>query len=372
MSATEVPAVNQTESAPVAEEQEVSLQERLNAATEEEYKTWERTGEFPAIKPKSAEPPPKTETPAVSKEPSTTETGATTPPEKVETAPATETGKPQKKRNGDARILQLLDERKKEREEFETRLKEIENRIPKPAEVSAKPDSHSAAEPGKEIKASDAEPELGGINSKTGKPYQTVGEWQKDHSAWLRAQVLAEVEGKLTKSDQQRAQTEEQRKADEGLSAKFEVGRKKYADFNEVAGNPKLMLPPGSPTDLYIRNSENAAEVAYYVGQHPELMEKFYRFVPGKDGALGVFYNAIAPELQMMELARIEARLTLPKTETPGPKPPVPTKQLPPPPTVLTGKTSAVGDAVEDALHKKSFADYEKAANAAERKARRV
>ena len=269
-------AVNAVElSAPAAEE-EVSLQERLNNATEEEYTTWVNTGDMPPIKPKiektEAPAPPKTETPAASKEtetPTAAEVDATKPSPKTETAAAPVAAKPQKKRDGDARILQLLEERKQEREEWAKRLEELEKRIPTAAEPSAKSESSSAAE----IKADDPEPELGGVNKKTGKPYATVAEWQREHTAWLRAQMSAEFEGKLTKSEQQRQQAEQDRILNEGLAQRLEPGRTKYPDFEQVAFSPELFLPRGSTADLFIRSSDNAAEVLYYLGQHPEVLK---------------------------------------------------------------------------------------------------
>lgn len=366
------PAVVPAAPAAATEEKEVSMQERLNAATPEEYKTWEQGGEFPPIKPKSETAPPKTETPAASTESSATELDETTPPTKVETEPATEPGKPQKKRSGDARILQLLDERKKDRETFEARLKEIESRIVKPAEPSAKSESSSAADGKTEVKASD-EPKLDEPNPKTGKPYQTIAEWQKDHTAWLEAKILAQVEGRFTKSEAQRTQAEQERVLNEGMNAKLEVGRTKYPDFKTVAENPDLYIPRGSATDTFLRTSENAAEVLYYLGQHSEVLEGFYREPSGQDRKKGAYENTIHPQLQFLELAKIEARLMAAPVTTVTPKPSaqVP-KPLPPPPTVLSAKGSAAGDAVEEALSKKSFADYEKAANASERKARRA
>lgn len=358
-----------------AVEQEVSLQERLNAATPEEYKTWERTGDIPPVKPKAAEPPPKAETPAVSKESSAAAPGESKPPEKVETAPATEPGKPQKKRTGDARILQLLDERKQRDEEWQRRFDELAAKIPKSAEPSAKTDSQPAA--GKTDAAKQARPKLGDNDPKTGKPFASMDAWQDAVEEWHDARVNGQLDERLTKSEQQRAQTEQQRTRDETIAAKLLPGKDKYPDFEAVAFNPDLVLPIGSAADEYIRNSAHAYDVLYYLGQHPEILKGFYRYVPGKDdrpGKLtGVFDQLIHPSLQMMELAKIEARLMA--------TPPVPaslkpsaqvTKPLPPPPTVLSTHGSPSGDAAEEALKKKDFSAWEAAENLRERKARRA
>lgn len=381
MSTTAVTPAAPAAATEVTETPEVSLQERLNAATEEEYKTWERTGDIPPVKPKSDTTPPKTETSAASTEkaPSAAAPGESTPPVATETAAAPETARPQKKRNADARIQQLLEERKEEREKWEARLKEIEGRIPKPAEASAstKTDSQSAAGDGKtEAKATAAEPELGGINPKTGKPFQTIAEWQKEHTAWLREQMLSEVKGELTKTEQQRQHAENERKLNEELSIRLEPARKKYADFTQITGNEDLLIPRGSAADLYIRQSENPGEVLYYLGQHPDILASFLRETTAKDAKFRTFENVVHPQLQFLELAKLEARLMatpVPAAAAPvASKPSAPPRPLPAPPTVLAANTSAAGDAVEEALKKKSYADYEKAANASERKARRA
>lgn len=375
---TETPAAELTTPA-VVEEKEVSLQERLNEATPDEYKNWVKTGDIPPVKPKS-EPPPTTETSAVSKESSATE--------KVETATVPETAKPQKKRDVDGRVAQLLKERKEADERWEARFKDLEGRL-KPAEPSAKSESSSAADTKTETKASDKEPELYvtdatgqqviGINPKTGKPFQTIAEWQKEHSAWLRAQITAEVDGKFTHTEKERQEKARIAKENESLASKLVVGKDKYADFEKVAFNPDLVLPNGSAADIFIRQSEQAADLLYYLGQHPEVLQGFYRYIPGKDdkpGALtGVFEQLIHPNLQMMELARIEARLAAGSTQ-PTPKSPVQTKVLPPPPTVLSANSSPAGDPVDEAIKIKDpqqrFAAYEAAMKSSERKARRA
>lgn len=374
---TETPAVTLAESAsaPAVEEQEVTLQERLNNATEEEYKIWERGGDFPPVKPKSVEPPPKTEAPAASKETSAVAAGESKPPVTTETAAAPEAAKPQKKRDIDGRVAQLLKERKEAEEKWEARFDELSRQIQKPQESGVQTASPAVAEPGKPepIKATDPEPELGGVNPQTGKPYATVADWQKTHTAWMRANLMAEVKGELTKTEQQRTEREQERVLNEGLSAKFEPGRAKYADFDQVVGNPRLFLPRGSTADIFIRNSEHAAEVVYHLGQHPEILQSFYRDPTGKEGMTGSYENAIHPTLQAIELAKIEARLTAPAPVTPTPKPSVQViKPLPPPPTVLSAKNSAAGDPIEEAVRNKNFADFEKAANESERRGRRA
>ncbi len=399
---TEIPAVIAAESASATEpteSQEVSLQERLNNATEEEYKTWERTGDIPPVKPKAKteEPPPKTETPAasnavateVAKEPSAAAAGEPKLPAKAETAAVPEPARPQqKKRSGDARIQQLLDERKQRDEQWQARIDEIERRLPKPAESDVKTASSAAAEPGKT--QAKARPKLADTDPKTGKPFASIDAWSDAVDEWYDQRLEAKLTERLAQSEQHRTFEEQERKAQQELAPKWKPGIDKYPDFAAVAGNPDLLLPRFGAADIFLRNSENAAEVLYYLGQHPEILQRFYRYTPGpndrkaKDGQPGLltgkWENLVDPVLQTIELTKIETALTGAASATaaaivppPAQKPPAaPHKPLPPPPTVLSAHGSASGDPIEEAVKNKSFADYEKAANAAERKARRA
>jgi hypothetical protein len=387
------PAVNAAESAPATETTEVSLQERLNNATEEEYKTWVDTGDIPPVKPKAKieETPTKTETPAVSKEEkeqkesSADNAGATTPPAKTEIAAVPEPATRLKKRTGDARVQQLLDERKERDREWQAKLDDIEKRLPKSAEVSAQPGSRPAAEAAKTLVK--ARPKLADNDPKTGKPFASIDAWSDAVDEWHEQRFDAKLTERIGQSEQQRQFAEQEQRANQELAAKWEPGQKKYADFNKVAGNPDLLLPRFGAADLFLRKSDNAAEVMYYLGQHPELLESFYRYTPGpndkkpKDGQPGLltgkWENLVDPVIQTIELAKIEARLmsatpAAAAAASPKTTPSAPTKPLPPPPTVLAANGSVAGDPVEEAIKNKSYADYEKAANAAERRGRRA
>lgn len=362
--------------ATAAVEQEVSLQERLNAATPEEYTTWERTGDIPPVKPKTSEAPPKPaeSAPAQSSEP-TKDTKAkpdASPAPKGETAAASPAAIPQKTETKSEKRWRELSEKfgnlQREHEE-------LKRQSAKPAaETSDKPASQPAAEVKTEKRA---KPKLTDNDPKTGKPFASLDAWSDAVDEWHDERFKSTLDERLAAETQSRTQSEQQRVRNEAMAAKLMPGKDKYPDFEKVAFNPDLTLPLGSPADEFLRSSDHAADLLYYLGQHPEILNGFYRYVPGKDdkpGKLtGVFEQLVHPLMQVAELARIEARLTaapaapvVPKPSASAPKP------LPPPPTVLSTQSSAAGDPVEEAINKKSFADYEKAANAAERKARRA
>lgn len=347
---TETPAVIETESAPVVEAvEETSLQERLNSATEDEYRKWETTGEFPAIKPKSEAPPTKEEAPAASKEPSAAEAGEKNPPVKVETAATTEVATPQKKRNGDSRILQLLEENKRDREAAAARIAELEARLPKPAEPDVK--AAPSAPTGKRPK-----PQAADLDA-AGKPkYKTMEE------VWDAREVWNEENRK--EADQQRVQAEQEQLLERELTTRLKPAAEKHADFVEVTTNPNLIIPKGSAVDLFLRNSDDPGELLYHLAKNPQILESFYNY----DFKTHEWGNKVNPIRQVKELTALESSLTAAPAP---PKPSAPTKTLPPPPTVLSSHGAPSGDPVDEAVKKKSYADYEKAANDAERKARR-
>jgi hypothetical protein len=347
------------ESAPASETPEVSVQERLDHATSGELDTWRKTGDIPAVKIKTPEAELKIEAkPDVP------------PPSKSEPAAASPAAPPQKPESrSDRRYREITQENRDLRE----RLDAIERKTSQPAEEKrgTKPESQTAAEV--KTSATDKEPELGDVNPKTGKPFATIAEWQKEHTAWLRAQILGEVKGEFTKANQQSQQEREQQRRDEDIATKLLSGKEKYPDFDKVAFGPDLLIPRTSPADEFIRASDHAADLLYYLGQHPEVLKGFYRYVPGKDdvaardgqpGRLtGVFDQLVTPFQQIATLARIEAGLNAapaPKKEQAlPPANPAPPK-LPPPAPELGGRHATVGDDAEKALARGDFATWKR------------
>ncbi len=364
-------AVNPTESAPVTEvveTQEVSLQQRLNEATPEEYSHWEKTGDIPAIKPPkevAAPEPAKKETKSEISEPKTEISAPSTKADSASPATAQKPHRGKTKEDTARRFQELLEDNKG----LKHRLEEIERKSA-PA-VSETP----ASQPEKKAEGR-AEPKLDDKDAATGKPkYDSLEAYLADVRKWDREQILAEVDGRTSKAEQIRAQAEhgraiaeQQKILGEGLNAKFNKTREKYADFDEVALNKDLVIPAGSIVDVFLLDSEHAGEVAYYLGRHPEVLDSFYS---DYDLKTGKFTNKINPMRQHRQLLEIERQLTSAPVAV-SKSASAPSKPLPPPPTVLSAKSSAEGDPMEEAIRKKSFADYEKAANASERKARRA
>ena len=318
-------AVNQTDSAS-------AIDFEMPAPGTEGYDEWRKSGKLPDGKPvEHEEVTPKVqeeEIESLEEEPES----ATGKPAVTRAVPAA--AKPQgKKKTGDERIQELANRNR----ELLERLERLE-RAPQP---SAEPKREAAAsQPAAETKK--AKPKLGDNDTKTGKPFTSLEAWSDAVDQWNEERLNTVLEERLTKAEQAHSQADQKRRADEDLGSKLIVGREKYDDFDKVAFNPELTIPIGSPVDIFVRNSENSAELLYHLGKHPEILNKFYHYVPGKDdrpGKLtGVFEQLVHPTLQMMEMAKIEARLAR-DSETPVKQPSAkPITQAPRPPHQVSGK----------------------------------
>ena len=283
------------------------------------YDEFRKSGKIPEAKP--------AETEAIEhKEPESSEAAESATAKPVVTRPESATGTPQGKKDAASRLKEVLEDRKRDRE----LIRQLTEKLSAPASV--KPTSQPTSE--LEKKDAKAKPKLGDNDPKTGKPFTSLEAWSDAVDEWNTERFNQELETRLSKAEQTHQQTAQQQRANEELGAKLAVGKTKYPDFEKVAFNPELTIPVGSAVDVFVRNSDNAAEIMYYLGQHPDILNSFYRYEPGKDdmpGKLtGMFHQLIHPTLQMMELAKIEARLaaevapvkTPARTITQAPRPP--------------------------------------------------
>jgi len=143
-----------------------------------------------------------------------------------------------------------------------------------------------------------------------------------------------------------------------------ESAAKKYEDFDEVTQNPDLPFVPGSPMAHAILNREDGAELAYYLGKHPEEANKIARMVipgqvfpPGSPQAGLPMWDFMG---QALELGKIITKLdltpaTVPDTPVPSSNvlaapettpetpsvPSAPISSLPEPPTPIRGGQAA-------------------------------
>lgn len=387
-----------TIAAPVAapatpEVQEISIQDRLDHGTAKELDTWRKTGDIPEAKVKPAETsvaaPPKPEAPAapieiVDKD-QDDEISVPDPevPAKVEAAPAPEAGRSQKKITAEARLKEVLADRKKDRELLRELTEKLARTPPsvmppsQPAAEEAKPVAVKAPEASVEPKFDDKGPD--------GKPlYPLWGDFQSAWSKWVRTEAVREAKAAASEHTTQTQKTQQAAQAEQVIrdnwQGKVVKARASHADFDDVAfpkdadGNQALHIPQGSIGDAFVLDSEYGAEVMYYLGSHLEEAQRIFAYNTDAKGQITGY--KMNPLQQARELYKIEAQLAIPVTakppvaEVPPSVPQAPPK-LPPPPTELSARRSAPVDEAEAALARGDTAGYMRVVNAREIKARK-
>lgn len=225
-----------------------------------------------------------------------------------------------------------------------------------------KQDSQPAAEAKPESRP---EPKMDDVDPKTGKTkYQTYEDFQRDQRKWDREEALREFQETSAKTTKEKEVQQHFEAVGKELAKKFTPVRAKYADFDAVALNPDLVMPMGSVTDLFIQDSDHAGEVAYHLGQHPEILEGFYG---NFDKQTGKFINLVSPQQQFRKLMAIEAEVSGSSEKREAQTPPVkPVTQAPRPPNQVSGKGTVAKDAVEQAVEDQDQETYMREANARE------
>lgn len=100
----------------------------------------------------------------------------------------------------------------------------------------------------------------------------------EDYAGYTRA--VARHEGRIAaREEYEKARAAEKQTAlEEQMNEKFAVGRKKYADFDEVALS--AVIPYNDHMQNVVLESEHTAELAYFLGQHLEEAERIARLPP--------------------------------------------------------------------------------------------
>ena len=106
----------------------------------------------------------------------------------------------------------------------------------------------------------------------TGRPeeknFETYEQYLEALAVWSSGQKFAELKAKEAE-DQQKLEV---KKVFDAYAAKTEEARKAHDDFDEVVGRDDIKIP--QVVQLAIIQLDNGPEVAYHLGQHPELCEK--------------------------------------------------------------------------------------------------
>jgi hypothetical protein len=223
-------------------------------------------------------------------------------------------------------------------------------------------DAQQTSQPAADAKTG-AKPKIDDVDPKTGKAkYASYGEYEDAKDQWLSDEAVRKFQETSAKTEQQRAREQSERAIGEKMVKKFEGTRAKYADFDQVALNPDLIIPMGSVTDAFLLDSDHAGEVAYHLGQHPEILQGFYG---DHDLKTGRFTNKVTPQRQFRALMDIEAKFAgavVDKTSSSA----KPISQAARPPHQVSGTGTVGKDAVEQALEDGDFESYQKAQNAKE------
>ncbi len=218
-----------------------------------------------------------------------------------------------------------------------------------------------------------AKPKIDDKDEKTGQPkFKTYAEYEDAKDEWLRKETLREFSETSARSAQEtQAQQQFQERA-AALNQKFDAVRAKYADFDQVALSEGLTIPAGSVTELFIHDSDHAGEVLYHLGQHPEILQGFYR---NYDPKTGKFESLMTPQRQFRKLMEVEAQVSGGGSRSGGngdggrnssSSSARPVTQASPPAHQVSGSGAVGKDAVEQAVEEGDFETYAKAQNARE------
>jgi hypothetical protein len=346
-------------------------------------KHYRLTGEMPGKKdeeeeevPAAAAPGEQTETPAGEQEehPAGDEPAAGSKPAS-EQEPAPAAAKPAAKPAaaaakpaGENRWQKLS----RENRELRERLARNEQAAPREVQPASQPAAE--AQPAAPA-AAEPRPKIDDVDPKTGKPkYANWAEYEEAKDTWLRKQTIREFQETTARENRAREMQQTEITLGQGLIKKFVPTRAKYADFDAVALNPKLVIPRGSVTDLFLLDSDHAGEVLYHLGKNEQILNGFYA---DHDVKTGRFRNLISPQQQFRKLMALEAELTggtaaagaqaAPGDEDEPPAGGVPAKvvsKAPRPAHQTSGRGSVGKDAVEQAVEEQDQETYNREQNA--------
>lgn len=129
-------------------------------------------------------------------------------------------------------------------------------------------------------------------------------QYQRDMADYTNkvAERAASRAVKAADADRQReaaeasARTQQQQHA-QAWNQRRQKAIERLPDYEVVAENPEIAISPAMA--MGISSSDNGPDVAYYLGSNPEEATRIY---------------ALPPMLQLIELGKLEAKLTAPKT----------------------------------------------------------
>jgi hypothetical protein len=254
-------------------------------------------------------------------------------------------------------------------------LREKNARLEGRAEGSAdKRDTKQASQPAADQKTAQStaepKPKIDDVDPKTGKPkFATFADYEEAKDKWLADDTLRKFQETSAETQRKQQMEQAERTLSEGFAKKMQPTQKKYADFDEVALSPDLVIPRRSATEAFLLDSDHPGEVLYYLGKHPEILQGFYG---DHDPKTGKFVNKLTPTAQLRELTKIELKVAAAAKDDKGDEkssattPAKPVTQAPPPPHQVSGKGTVGKDAVVQAVEEGDQETYNREQNARE------
>jgi hypothetical protein len=218
-----------------------------------------------------------------------------------------------------------IDKLVREKRELEARLAALEQRL---AGGEHKPPAGEAADGTKQTPAAS--------DHADGKP-------RPEDFDTYEAYTEALTDWKLEQRERQRAQQEAERRVFDSWMARIEAARREHPDFDEVVDSD---VPVSEAMQRAILESDQGAEVAYWLGKHPEEAARIAK---------------LSPIAAIREIGRIEASLAKP---SPSPKPKATVTRAPKPVSPVSGGKAGGSASVYDDSLAEDYTAWERARRA--------
>lgn len=298
----------------------------LDEMTPEQRGTFMKDGTVPT----KAAPATATQETAEASAPAPTGVTSAPPADSQETKPKTE-----------ARIQELLTQRREAREALEVERRETA-RLKGILEGAKVPLSPNGAEKPSES-AEDKEPLLD--------DYDTVAEWSKAVIAFAKRTAASESKKAVEADRAERQQNTTKNEVVEIFRGRVNAAKAEMPDFEAVAFSEAT--PLNETMGKYILDSDKGPQVAYWLGQHQDEATRI---------------SALPPLRAAREMAFIEAKLNG-TTAPPPPKPKV--SAAPPPTSEVSGTAGTQPDAALAAIARNDMPAYMEIMNERDRAKRK-
>ena len=310
----------------------------LESLSPKQYDEWRLTGNIPNEEPAAKE---QQETP-----PAATETEREAPKQASAGREATTQEPSSLHKLGYRELRQQVRELKAENQRLKTAPRTTDTQLEPVAEVTTtttRPEQEAAGKERPKPTPHDLDPK--------GQPkFKTYEDYLEDLTDWKTEVRFAAYQKEQAEKAAKEATERQQKAITNRWTEQINAAKGKHADFDTVALNPNLAIPPGSAVEQWILDSDIGTEMLYYFGQHPDELAQIHRMRPVEAAR---------------HLTAIEAELS----EPPTPKEKTPaievrnTTKAPPPAREVGGRGSAAVDEVSKAVADDDFTAFKNAAN---------